>query len=119
MSTVIVTGSREWADSEAVWDALYRARRESGIDLLVHGGAKGADSIAGWWASWNEVQVQVYPADWERYGKSAGMRRNMEMLKDHPGALVIACPLPGGKGTQAMMALALRMGHSVTLVSPE
>jgi hypothetical protein len=112
---VIVTGSRNWTDRDSLWAALDAAKPT----LLVHGGARGADYEAWEWAITRKVRHEVHCADWDRWGKSAGMRRNREMAIRYPQALVIACPLPGGKGTQAMMALCLRFGMRVQVVSPE
>ena len=115
MTTVIVTGSRNWTDKESLWAALDAAKPT----LVVEGGARGADTLARQWARLRGAEWETFEADWDRYGKSAGMRRNRQMAEAHPDALVIACPLPGGKGTQAMMALCLRRGMRVQVVSPE
>lgn len=49
--------------------------------LLVHGACpKGADAIADQFARDIGMQVEPHPADWETWGKSAGLRRNAEMV---------------------------------------
>ena len=45
---------------------------------LVHGGASGADIIAGEIALALGWQVEEYPADWETHGKAAGPEREVE-----------------------------------------
>lgn len=115
MTTVIVTGSRHWTDRDSLWAALDAAKPT----LVVNGGARGADLMARGWAWENGARCHIFEADWHTHGKSAGMRRNREMADAYPDALVIACPLPGGKGTQAMMALCLKRGMRVQVVSPE
>jgi len=46
---------------------------------IIHGGANGADTLAGIYAKNNGYDCKVFIADWNNYGKSAGYRRNSEM----------------------------------------
>jgi hypothetical protein len=45
---------------------------------LILGGAKGVDTLASDFAEKYSIQKQILPADWSK-GKSAGMKRNIEM----------------------------------------
>jgi hypothetical protein len=75
---VLVTGSRTWDDSRAVFDAL--AACNYGRVTLVHGACpRGADAMAAAAARALGWEIEPHPADWERHGKSAGFRRNAEM----------------------------------------
>ena len=56
---------------------------------LLHGGARGVDTIAGDWARRRGFEVKVMPADWDQYGKAAGMIRNKEMVEAADAAIVI------------------------------
>jgi hypothetical protein len=52
--------------------------------VIIHGGARGADRIAGEVAMALGFVIRVYPADWVIHGKAAGPIRNSEMLrKEH------------------------------------
>lgn len=75
---------------------------------VVHGGAKGLDDLVGQWAQSRGFAVTVYPANWDKWGKAAGTKRNWQMLLDGPSDLVVA--FPGGKGTQHMRGAAKRKG---------
>jgi hypothetical protein len=98
---VIVCGSRQWADAEAVLNRLAELPRNS---TVVHGGSKGADQMAGRAASLLSLKVEVYEADWDRYGKRAGFLRNEQMAA--AGAdLCIAFWDGQSKGTQHMTAI--------------
>ena len=46
----------------------------------AHGGARGADQLGYRWA-WKHQSAQLFRADWERFGKSAGVRRNHQMAQ--------------------------------------
>lgn len=111
---VIVTGSRVWED-EAL---LCRVLDTFSPKLLVEGGARGADRMARRWAIDNDVEVETHEANWDFHGRLGGVARNFRMLKAHPEALVVAFPLPGGRGTQHCMKLAASFGHRVVVVKP-
>lgn len=46
---------------------------------IVEGDARGTDRAAGDYALENGYDLIKFPADWDRYGKSAGYKRNYEM----------------------------------------
>ncbi len=65
-------------------DVLVRARDGVGAyPILVSGGAKGADALGEIYAmerlAHQPVPFMRFPAEWDRYGKSAGMIRNQQM----------------------------------------
>lgn len=74
--TVLVTGSRSRTDRTFIWSTL----EEADPALVVAGGARGADTFARTWCERSGVTFVEVPALWGRYGKSAGARRNSEML---------------------------------------
>lgn len=51
------------------------------ITEVVCGMAKGADSLGEDWAKRNKIPIKYFPADWDKYGRSAGPIRNGEMAK--------------------------------------
>lgn len=94
---VLICGGRGFEDKKLLYTVLESFVREGLIvSKVIHGGARGADSLAGEWAKDNNVPVRVYNADWKKYGKSAGMIRNKEMLKRGKPSLVIAFPVGCG-----------------------
>jgi hypothetical protein len=114
---IIVTGSRYWMSPDAVYmaisDEIAQAPFREQI-TIIHGGCPtGADSAAAAWVwSADEVRQEIFHADWEKYGKRAGPIRNAEMVK--AGAdVVLAFPLPGGRGTQHTIRLAREAGIPV------
>lgn len=69
MFRILVTGSRDWDD----WDKVFYALREWHLhartvgmqSVLVHGGARGLDSIAAEiWANYSSMSAEEYPARW-------------------------------------------------------
>lgn len=111
-----MTGSRNWRSRSPI----YRALIASKATIVVHGGAQGADDLAAQIARSLGLQVRAYPADWTRYGRSAGPRRNQEMLDaehrpDEPIDLVLAFPTSQSVGTYDMISRAERAGIRVIL----
>jgi YspA, cpYpsA-related SLOG family len=85
MKRLLVTGSRTWTDYSVIRDTLYMAFLQLGGQAepitLVHGGAKGADMMAGEiWSRNSGMPVEVHRAMWEIWGKKAGRNRNEVMV---------------------------------------
>jgi hypothetical protein len=77
---ILITGSRTWTDREMVYNLLEAANRKPGPHTLVHGGARGADTIAGQIAAEFGWTVEVHEADWGHDGRAAGVLRNNKMV---------------------------------------
>lgn len=110
---VIITGSRDWNNTQLIYNKLDALLEEFHSLTIIHGRAKGADFIAGVWAKKHGVPVVEFPAEWKRFGKAAGMIRNREMLEAYPDALVVAFPLPQSIGTYGMLKEAEERGHGI------
>jgi len=77
---VIVAGSRTFNDYDMMKSVLKKFEQEvSLITEIVSGGAKGADSCGEVYALENHIKLTIMNADWDRYGKSAGIMRNAKM----------------------------------------
>lgn len=112
---VLVCGGRDYVDAARVWSVLDYYRSEGGgFAVVIHGAARGADSLAGSWAEKNGIPQQAYPADWNTWGRVAGPRRNGQMLIEGKPDFVIA--FPGGRGTANMINQAQAVGVPVLLV---
>ncbi len=112
MVRVLVCGGRYYQDRGRVNAVLDKLHAEGdGIEVIIQGGARGADSIASDWADSHSVRNLQYDADWESNGTFAGPMRNKQMLVEGQPTLVIA--FPGGKGTRNMMFQARDRGVKV------
>jgi len=79
---VIVAGSRTVVDYAYVAKCLDNILGdEPDVQItIISGTAKGADSMGAKWANLtNGITLVEMPAQWDRYGKSAGYRRNQDM----------------------------------------
>ena len=93
MKQVIVTGGRDYID----WDKIKSVLDFHQPDMVIQGGASGADKLAKEWAKLNLKDFVTIEADWQKHGRAAGPIRNRLMLDSYPDAFVIA--FPGGRGT--------------------
>ena len=75
---VAIVGSRSFADYGRMVSFLEELclSRQITIDLIISGGAHGADALAERLASEYEIPTEIYKADWAQYGKRAGYIRN-------------------------------------------
>ena len=108
---VVVFGSRHAKDPWPVRQELSRRKMQWPPGLvIVNGCAPGIDSFARQWAVDLGIPVDDYPirvADWDRYKKGAGPRRNQQMIDEGKPNEGIA--FPGGSGTLDMLD---RMEHA-------
>lgn len=77
MKAVIFTGSRDYSDWGKVTKTLHKYPKGT---IIIHGAAKGLDSIAGQIAEAYVCKTISMPAQWNELGKAAGPKRNQEML---------------------------------------
>lgn len=89
-----VVGSRSF-DNLALMTTIIRGFLNSKhrIDMLVSGGARGADSLAELVARELDIPINVYEVtseDWNKYGKSAGHRRNIK-IENNSDAVIAFC----------------------------
>lgn len=98
----IIAGSRDCTDFNILLNAL------DDCDWLpttvICGCAKGADALGKLWADENLIPYELYPADWNRYGKSAGYKRNVLMAEN--AEALIALWNGKSKGTKHMIDIA-------------
>ena len=110
---VLVCGGRDYAD----WGTLDSVLDLVNPAVVIHGAARGADSLAGRWArEMHGVTEEAFPADWDKHGKSAGPIRNQRMLDDGKPDMVVA--FPGGAGTADMVRRSRAAGILVLRVEP-
>ena len=116
---MLIAGGRDYQDVDRMIRHIEKVIEREGRNVtIIEGDAKGADRIAGNVARQHGLVVEVYPADWDKIGKSAGFVRNKRMadrVAKHienggSGSVVL---FPGGRGTDHMRRTAIEMGLPV------
>ena len=85
---VLVCGDRYYEDHEYLFSKLDELHKASPISTLIHGGARGADTLAGRWGEERSLEVIEVRADWAKYGRGAGHVRNKAMLDLDPSIVI-------------------------------
>ena len=113
---ILVCGDRDWSNEEYLEQVLIALGTEYGVPYtIIQGGARGADTMAYYFAQrWN-LPCETYRAEWTLYGRAAGAIRNREMLTDGKPDLVVAFhdDLENSKGTKNMVNIAHKAGVPV------
>lgn len=93
---VLVFGGRDFTDAAIVDQALSMLP----VGCIIHGGARGADTLAGEWGKRKGLPVLRVDAPWDVYGNRAGPIRNQWMLDWCSPTYAVG--FPGGSGTRDM-----------------
>lgn len=116
---LIIAGTRSFNDYTLLYRKVYSflARRCWQVDCyeeIVSGGAPGTDTLAVRYATEADIPFKVFPADWKKYGRSAGPRRNRQMAEYADAAIVFW----DGKsrGTQNMIQQMRELGKPVEVI---
>lgn len=78
---VAIVGSREYPDLELVRQFVRKLAAKYPRATVVSGGAQGVDQAAEAQAGRLGLKTLIFPADWDRYGRSAGFRRNTTIVE--------------------------------------
>jgi len=98
---VLVCGGRDYNNEKKVFEILSKINKDTPIDCIITGGSTGADMSGTFWGRKFCNHVEVYYAEWDKYGRAAGPIRNQKMLEESKPDMVVA--FPGGRGTADMI----------------
>lgn len=91
ISRLIVAGSRGYTDqpwvNEVLDFVLAKLTREGKIMTVISGHARGPDQFGEEWAKAKGVPLEIYPAQWTKYDKQAGLIRNEQMAQIADGLI--------------------------------
>ena len=76
---IAVVGSRNFTDKVLLENELIEIKNQ--IELIISGGASGADTLAENWAKENNIPTLIIKPDWKTYGRSAGIVRNKQIIE--------------------------------------
>ncbi|WP_395809291.1 DUF2493 domain-containing protein [Daejeonella sp.] len=108
-----VIGSRTLTNRELVHKKLEELKDE--IELMVSGGAKGADLLAQKWAEENNVATKIFKPEWEKYGKSAGILRNRKIIESCDYCIAFWDGI--SKGTKSSIDFCVKMNKPYLIVN--
>lgn len=125
MYKIIINGSRDFNNYTYLRLMLKEYIMTNQINPesieIISGGAKGADTLAIKFAKEYNLNYKVMNADWDKYGKRAGIIRNAEMLTyaiSNPNDIAILISFWNGtsKGTKHMIDISNDKGIIVKVM---
>ena len=114
---VIIAGCRDFEDYALLKERCNHylcEKMETHNVIIVSGHASGADTLGERFAEEHGLQCEIHPADWGKYGRSAGPIRNAEMAE--VSDVLIAFWDGQNPGTRSMIELARKKGLQVSVV---
>ena len=81
---VIIAGSRNFNNYEILkkeCDAFLLDKKKKYNIIIISGGARGADFSGEKYAQDEGFSLEKLPANWNKFGKSAGFKRNEQMAE--------------------------------------
>ena len=109
-----IVGSREFENYDLLCAEVAKIQKTQNIELIVSGGAKGADTLAKKFAARNHIPLMEFLPDYERYGRGAPLQRN-SLIVQHAN-WVLAFVTASSRGTWDTIRKAERAGKHVIIV---
>lgn len=102
---IIIAGGRNYTDYQKLKTECNQIlQNQNNIEIVSGGHYKGADKLGEQFATEKGFKLTKFPADWNKYGKTAGPKRNKQMAK-YADALIVFWD-GKSKGTKNMIQLA-------------
>jgi len=114
MINLAIVGCRKYQDYDVLKYCVEEWIKENNnIDTIISGGATGVDSLAQQYATENDIPIIIHSAEWQKYGKNAGPKRNTKIVND--ATHVLALPSKDSKGTWDTIRKAQAVKKPVTI----
>ena len=114
---VIIAGSRDFNNYDVLCDScenfLFDIKSDHDI-IILSGGARGGDLLGQRYAEEKGLRIERYLAEWDKYGRSAGVRRNWIMAEKADA--LIAFWNGESHGTKNMIDIAEKKGLIVRTI---
>jgi predicted Rossmann fold nucleotide-binding protein DprA/Smf involved in DNA uptake len=107
---IAIVGSRGYYNLDKVCDYVESLPADT---VVVSGGAQGVDLAAEMAAKRCGLKTEIYPAQWNKYGRAAGYLRNKDIVA--AADKVVAFHDGVSKGTQHTINIAREMGKPLVI----
>ena len=109
-----IVGTRNPKLSYNEWEnILLQEFSPNDLSLIVSGGATGIDTYAKLFAGRHHIPLMEFLPDYSKYGKSAPLRRNSQIVKEATN--VIAFPSAESRGTFHTISEARKMHKQLVI----
>lgn len=111
---LLIAGSRDFLDYDLLCKHCDSFIKSNEVEEIVSGGARGADYLGELYSKSKNIKLTVFNAEWRKYGKSAGYRRNVHMGNYCDKALIFWDGK--SKGTKHMIELLKSLGKDFQII---
>lgn len=113
MYKILITGSRNFTNTDLIKKTFDTIQNDFKINVnesfFIHGNCKGADKLGALEAFERNYKVVTMEPEWQKFGKSAAIIRNTDMIKLLPDIIIIfSDDLSNSKGTLHCVKYALK-----------
>jgi hypothetical protein len=116
---ILISGSRKLSDNNT-YTQLEKALNNLSPTTILHGGAKGVDTLAAQYATQNKLPQTVIKPDYNKGGKYAPLMRNTELVKQADKVICIyAADRIRKGGTGDTYKKAMKAGKLAAEIIPE
>lgn len=121
---VIIAGSRNFCDYKLLKEKcdyfLSNKLKDPCLNvIIVSGHARGADSLGEKYAAERNLGCEIYPANWDQFGKRAGYIRNTVMANAGDFLIAFMDAYSENKGTRNMIDIATSKNLPIRIVQDE
>lgn len=109
-----VIGSRNFTNYDLLYNTIVSHFDVNKIEYVVSGGCIGADLCGKKFAEQCKLNYKEFLPDWEKFGKSAGFKRNVDIISN--ASHVVAFWSGGSQGTRHSILLALKQKKPVLII---
>ena len=112
-----IVGGRNFTNTilfNKVIDRLLKRKIFIEVTEIVSGGARGIDTLAENYANKHSLKTTIFLPDWNKYGRSAGFKRNVEIISN--ANIVIAFWDGQSKGTSHSIKLTKDLSKTLVIV---
>lgn len=84
MLRFVIAGSRHFNDYKRLkneLDIIFRFYNVKAEITIISGGCRGADALGERYARENGIPLEIFEAEWDKYGRAAGPIRNEKMVE--------------------------------------
>lgn len=111
-----IIGSRAFEDYALMKATILEKFDLSALQTIISGGATGADTLAERLAAELNLPTRIFAANWKCYGRSAGPRRNRQIVE--AADFVLAFPQGASLGTKNTIAHCQKLGKPYLIIEP-
>ena len=114
---VIIAGGRDYNNYAFLAQIMDDFVKENNVEVVVCGCAAGADSVGARWDKERGIPVKEFPAEWDVFGKKAGILRNHDM--GNYADFLVAFWDGKSAGTRDMISYMKQIGKHGTVIKYE